>query len=225
MKLTEVVPWGRTMGEYQQMFGLTDADLSQRILGVGDGPASFNVEMTVAGHSVVSVDPIYCFSADAIEQRVRNTYQTVVEQTRANADRYNWTTFQDADDLGRKRMSTMNQFLGDYETGRAQKRYVAASLPTLPFADRLFDLALCSHLLFLYSEHFSKPFHLESVQEMLRVASEVRIFPLLTLAGQPSPDVANVLADCRANGVCADVIDVTYHFQKGANQMLRLTHA
>ena len=46
-----------------------------------------------------------------------------------------------------------------------------------PLADDSFDLALCSHLLFLYTDHLDAAFHIAAVQELLRVAGEVRIFP------------------------------------------------
>ena len=49
------------------MFDLTNVDLETQILGCGDGPASFNAEMKALGHTVVSVDPIYQFSADQIK--------------------------------------------------------------------------------------------------------------------------------------------------------------
>jgi hypothetical protein len=71
MKLEEVVPWGRNLAEYRSMFSLSATDLNAKILGCGDGPASFNAEMTELGHSVVSIDPIYQFSTEQIEQRVR----------------------------------------------------------------------------------------------------------------------------------------------------------
>jgi hypothetical protein len=66
MKLDTVVPFGRSLSEYTQMFSLTATDLSQRILGVGDGPASFNAEATQPKGTVISVDPIYCFTGAAI---------------------------------------------------------------------------------------------------------------------------------------------------------------
>src|SRR2546423_10745039 len=54
MRLEEVVPWGRSMWEYTHMFDLDEAALSsQKILGVGDGPASFNAEMHELGRRVV----------------------------------------------------------------------------------------------------------------------------------------------------------------------------
>jgi hypothetical protein len=49
MELKEIVPWGRTLAEYQLMFDLSEVDLKSKILGCGDGPASFNTEMTAQG--------------------------------------------------------------------------------------------------------------------------------------------------------------------------------
>ena len=71
VKLQEVVPWGRSMWEYAHMFDLSDADLATKhILGVGDGPASFNAEMRERGRRVVSCDPIYFFTGEQIRSRV-----------------------------------------------------------------------------------------------------------------------------------------------------------
>jgi hypothetical protein len=57
--LEQVVPWGRSFEEYRAMFALSDADLEGRVLGCGDGPASFNAVATQRGANVVSCDPIY----------------------------------------------------------------------------------------------------------------------------------------------------------------------
>src|SRR5919199_484286 len=225
MKLNEVVPWGRTLDEYRRMFSLTDTDLTKSILGVGDGPASFNAEMTAAGYSVVSVDPIYQFSTHELDERISATYTTVMEQMAVNADRYNWTNFRDTNDLGRERMQAMDKFLADYEVGLLQGRYQFESLPNLPFADQSFELVLVSHLLFLYSEQLDQNFHMASIRELVRLTPEVRIFPLLTLKGHVSPYIEKVLEQCQAWGVTAQTVDVDYHFQKGANQMLRLVRS
>ena len=39
IRLSEVIPWGRSFEEYRRMFALTDENLAERILGCGDGPA------------------------------------------------------------------------------------------------------------------------------------------------------------------------------------------
>lgn len=222
MKLNEVVPWGRSLNEYQLMFNLTGQDLTKPILGVGDGPASANAELTKQGGQIMSIDPIYQFTAGDIRQRLEETYTTFVGQMWANADNYNWTTFRDADDLGQHRMVSMNLFLDDFDTGMAQGRYQHQQLPMLSFADQSFELALVSHLLFLYSAHLSEGFHLQSIRELLRVANEVRIFPLLMLTGEVSPYVSTVEKQLIDWGYESERITVPYEFQKGGNQMMHI---
>lgn len=68
--LQDIVPWGRSFDEYQRMFALDAADLGQRILGCGDGPAAFNAALTARGGQVVSVDPLYAFDAVQIHARI-----------------------------------------------------------------------------------------------------------------------------------------------------------
>jgi hypothetical protein len=225
MQISEVVPWGRSFAEYRRMFDLTPVDLAGTVLGCGDGPASFNAEATARGHSVVSCDPIYQFSADQIRGRVEACCDTVVGAARRDAHRFVWDAFKDAEDLGRARLAAMHRFLADFERGRAEGRYVVGSLPALPFADGQFDLCLCSHLLFLYSDQLDLEFHRASAWEMLRVAREVRIFPLLDLEGKPSPHVDPIQAAMRDSGLQVDLRAVPYEFQKGGDRMMVVTRA
>jgi hypothetical protein len=208
------------------MFGLSDGDLSGRTLGCGDGPASFNVEATTAGHAVVSCDPVYAFTAEGIRRRVEETYDSVISQVKRHPERFVWDDFRDADDLGRRRLAAMQRFLGDFERGKEEGRYVAASLPGLPFADGEFRLALVSHLLFLYSEHLDAAAHVASAFELLRVAEEVRIFPLVTLEGRWSPHVEPVRTALAAAGCAVEIVTVPYEFQRAedhaGNWMMRI---
>lgn len=205
------------------MFNLFDADLNLRILGTGDGPASFNAEMTALGYSVISVDPIYAFSMEQIAQQIGETYDTVISQVKRNPGNYVWDFFRDADDCGRARLATMRQFLDDFESGLAEGRYQVQSLPNLDFADHQFDLALCSHLLFLYSDPFSFDFHRDSITELCRVAKEVRIFPLLALDCKESPYVEPIRSHFSDTGFIVEIVLVPYEFQKDGNKMMKIT--
>ena len=220
--IERVVPWGRTFAEYQAMFDLSAADLGRRILGCGDGPASFNAELTVRGGEVVSIDPLYAVPGAAIERRVRETFEVVIAEVRRNPRDFVWTHVPSVEELGRRRMTAMRRFLRDYAAGATERRYVKAALPVLPFADRSFDLALCSHFLFLYSDQLDLAFHLDALREMLRVAVEVRVFPLLQIGGAPSPHLTVAVAALRSEGIEAAVEQVPYEFQRGGNRMLRL---
>jgi hypothetical protein len=98
----------------------------------------------------------------------------------------------------------------------------AGRIPSLPFPDALFDLALCSHLLFLYSRQLDGMFHRAAIRELCRVACEVRVFPLLALDGLPSAHVAACVEQLRGEGHDVAIETVRYEFQRGGNQMLRI---
>lgn len=220
--LDQVVPWGRSFDEYRRMFALTETELRLKIIGCGDGPASFNAEATRRGVKVTSADPIYRWGTAQIRDRITATCDQVLDQTRRNAEEFVWDSIQSVEDLGRVRMATMQEFLDDYGAGKVQGRYVEAELPTLPFPDGSFDLALCSHFLFLYTSQLGEAFHRSAIQEMCRVASEVRIFPLLALGGRQSPYVDDAVNDLRHSGCGVSIETVPYEFQRGGNQMMRI---
>ncbi len=218
--LDKVVPWGRSYAEYVSIFGLTAADLSNRILGCGDGPAEFNAELTKRGGTIVSVDPVYIFDVEQIKNRIAETYANVITQMRNNQNEYIWDAIPSIEALGENRMSAMDSFLADFELGKQQGRYIAGELPSLPFEDGQFDIALSSHFLFLYSAHLSAEFHLQAIQEMLRVAREVRVFPLLALDGSISPYLSSLSEEFTSRGFNVRIKNVAYEFQRGGNQML-----
>ena len=223
--LDQVVPWGRSFDEYQRMFALTDDDLQLKIVGCGDGPASFNAEATRLGSTVISCDPIYRYGVEELRQRIASTYDQILEQTRRNEREFVWSTIHSVDELGRVRMAAMNAFLRDYPAGLTQGRYIVAELPDLPFGDTSFDLALCSHLLFLYTTQLGEPLHRSAIREMCRVARDVRIFPLIELGGAPSPLVERMVEACDGQGYDVSIEVVPYEFRRGGNQMMRIRRA
>jgi hypothetical protein len=222
LKLEKVIPWGRSLAEYIRMFDLTPEQLKMRILDCAGGPASFNAEMTRQGYNVISCDPVYQFSADEIAQRIQETYPILINGVKANWENYTWQDIQSPEEMGRIRMSAMQQFLKDFPFGLQQGRYVIGELPMLLFDTKQFDLALCSHFLFTYSDLLSLEFHLASIQELCRVAGEVRIFPLLNISGEISSLLLSVIKELAAQGYNWEIQQVPYEFQKGGNQLLRV---
>ncbi|WP_028980416.1 hypothetical protein [Sporocytophaga myxococcoides] len=220
-ELKNVVPWGRNLSEYISMFSLTDSDLSKRIISFGDGPASFNREMTKLNHKVISLDPIYQFTKDELLQRIAETKETVLGQTRSNQDKFVWNHIKNIQNLEQIRMDAMNDFIKDFDLGKAQERYIYHELPnSTRFADISFDLGLSSHFLILYSQ-LGLDFHIESISEMLRICKEVRIFPILNLNAVKS-EVLDGIVDYFKTNFIVDIESVDYEFQKGGNQMLKI---
>ena len=218
--LSEVVPWGRSFAEYVAMFALSDADLAGSILGCGDGPASFNAELTRRGGSVTSIDPLYACRVDEIRARVREVTPVILEQTRQSADSFVWTHIRSVDHLKDLRLAATETFLSDFGSPEAARRYHPGGLPTLPYTNGQFDLALCSHFLFLYSSLYSCDFHVDAIAELCRVAAETRIFPLLALDGGESTYLEPVTRSLRERGFSVERRTVRYEFQRGGNQML-----
>jgi len=224
MNLKNIVPWGRCFEEYQKMFSLTDFDLQKSILGCSDGPASFNAELTARGGNVISIDPVYQFDSASLKSRIAEVYGEIMPQMAANKDQYIWDSILSVEALGQTRMNAMSRFILDYETGKAAGRYLNERLPKLSFSDGQFDLALCSHYLFLYSEHVSLDEHIASIKELCRVAKEVRIYPLLALNGEISPYLQQMIQMLEKPDFIASLENVAYQFQRGATQMLTISH-
>jgi hypothetical protein len=220
--LDRVVPWGRSFDEYRHMFALSEIDLRSRILGCADGPAGFNAEASRRGVAVVSCDPLYGAEASQIRQRIEATFDEVLDQTRRNTDEFVWDTITSIDELAVLRKTAMEAFLADYDEGKAAGRYVEGELPALPFPNRSFDIAVCSHFLFLYSGQLGEAFHLKAMHDLCRVALEVRIFPLLALGSRPSPYVDMLVEAARNSGCDVSIEMVPYQFQRGGNQMMRI---
>jgi methyltransferase family protein len=133
------------------------------------------------------MDPLYRLDTTTIRARIAATYDQILEQARRNSQQFAWDTIHSVEELGCIRMQAIEKFLDDYDEGKRQGRYVAAKLPIIPFPDKSFDLAVCSHFLFLYAEHLSEAFHHSAIQELCRVAREVRVF---SLAGVGWPNLA-----------------------------------
>ena len=223
-KLENVVPWGRSFQDYSRMFTLSNQDLQKSILDCAGGPSSFNAEQYQAGNIVVSCDPIYQFTIEQIQNRITETYPIIIKGLENNYHKFVWQDIKSPEDLGKTRMSAMNKFLDDFYTELQQGRYVKELLPNLNFADQQFDMALCSHLLFTYSDQFSLDFHLESILEMCRVAQDVRVFPLLeNFTGEVSAFVEPVIKSLGDRGYEVKIEQVEYEFQINGNQMLHIT--
>jgi len=222
VQFDQIVPWGRLRDEYERMFALEPADLARGVLDCGGGPASFTAELCMAGHRAVAVDPVYAFSGAEIRARFEDLVPSMMSQIRASPDDWVWSYHRNADHLLSNRRAALEKFLADYEQGLRERRYLQAELPSLPFSSSSFGLAVCSHLLFLYSDMLSADFHIQAVRELCRVAGDVRIFPLLTLGRQPSPHLSAVRSALADDGWLTEIRTVNYELQRGGNRMLRV---
>jgi SAM-dependent methyltransferase len=218
-----VPPWGRSAAEYEAFFVLSDVPPFARILDCGSGPSSFAAEWNGHGRFVVAADPIYRLSGTDIAEDFEPTALRMLEGMRKAHGRFRWEHYGTPENVIQKRRDVLIAFLSDFQRAIHLGRYVAARLPELPFQSRSFDLVLCSHLLFLYSAELDLDVHVASMREMLRVAREVRIFPLLDMDGQPSLHLESAIQALRESAH-VELVPVPFEFRPGDSRMLRLTH-
>ncbi|MDJ0597774.1 MAG: SAM-dependent methyltransferase [Crocosphaera sp.] len=225
IKLEKVVPVGRTLDEYIKMFNLTENDGQKSILTVADGPASFNAEGTKLGYKITSVDPLYSLNTEQIKKCFYEVIDNIIEQVEKTSNNWVWSYYKSPHELRKNRERAISLFCEDYEKGKKEDRYEIGELPKLEYKDSEYELGLISHFLFLYSAHFDQQFHLDSIDEMLRVCREVRIFPLLTLKHKISPYLYFVIESLQNKGYECKIEEVSYQLQPKGNQMLKITQS
>ena len=181
--------FGRLASDYREMFDVSPEQLrGQRILDCPGGPCSFVAEACAAGAHAVAVDPLYAHTADELHARCEADIEGTIKAMSAYPG-----AFADLDlaQYAETKRTALRGFLADYPAGRAAGRYVAASLPALPFADRAFDRTFSAHLLFTYSDPasggilldspFTEAWHVQAVQELLRVTERsLHLYPTTT---------------------------------------------
>jgi hypothetical protein len=122
--------------------------------------------------------------------------------------------------MGEATTAAMRRFLEDFPPGLEKGRYQVTKLPSLGFKNGELDLELSSYFLFTYSDQFSADFHVAAIEEMYRVASKARIFPLLNYDGRPSRRLRPIVSELRLRGYHTETQRVPYEFQKGGNRVL-----
>jgi hypothetical protein len=221
MAFNHVLFFGRDYDEVLAMVALTEADLvGEKILDCPSGPDAFVAGAAQRGFDVIGCDPLY-----------NKPREEIVRQGKADIALWAAEATKYADELGgldvaafyEKKLRALDQFAADFEAGCAAGRYVAASLPRLPFADKSFDLVTSANLLFTYSSNatggiadsdtLDLDFHRESVHELIRVSrGEVRLYPIMSHGAKPKlhPYVAQIIGQLAADGVTMSFEESAY---------------
>lgn len=212
---------GHSLFDYRSMFDLTTTDLTNKILTCASGFDSFNAQMYKNNKNVVSCARSYSLSLPEMQQLVENNLKRMQQHLENNQELYCLDKNATPHQVIEKWHTSAKLFLDDYELGRQEGRYRADVLPNLDFADASFKLCLCSHFLFA-SHELSDEAHVTYLQEMARVAAEVRIFPLADVNGEISPLLGPVMLLLQQMNFGVEVREVAYEFQHGSNAMLRV---
>jgi SAM-dependent methyltransferase len=217
----------RSFIEYEKMFTL--GELKQQvgpILDVAGGASSFVAEACSRGLKAQAVDPLYEMNAEAIFTHGAQEIETSTEKLARLGNAFDWTFYGSLNNHKQMRVDSLRRFVEDYRISAYTGRYTSARLPDLPFETGKFSLVLCSHFLFLYHDQFDYTFHLQAVQELLRVCrtgGEVRIYPLRSLQWVRYPHLETLITALEEQGAKTQLMNSELPFIPGSSELLCIT--
>lgn len=221
--MQRIVLWGHHLDEYVDMFDLPESALTMRFLEYHSGPSAFQAELREQAAHLVSYDPWFFMDKTALTPLILHSFETRVEQIKARRDEFDFSRYGDTPEtLIDYRRAGIDQFLKDYDLGHAEGRYLPIPEQPLPFEDFFYDFALSAHHFFSTMVPQTVEYHAQCIQELARVAKEVRIFPLVDADGIPSPLLGPVLLALQQLNYGVELREVRYHLQPRGNAMLRV---
>ncbi|MBX9719969.1 MAG: class I SAM-dependent methyltransferase [Candidatus Obscuribacterales bacterium] len=233
--LDNVAFYGRTFDEYIEMFNFQANDwVGKKVLDCASGPSSFTAEANRNGIHAVACDPRYSELSESLIPLAENDMRKCLAKVGQQVHLFDALADNNKSHYLAEKAHAVFTFSNDYTEGKKEGRYIAASLPELPFADNSFDLVLNAHLLFLYSsknyggvfekDEFSMSFHIQAISELIRVSKwEVRIYPLKGPNSTDNPMLSRVLeVISQDSSLTISLVPVNYKDIAGANLMLRI---
>lgn len=222
LDLERIVFIGRTFEEYMAMFSLSIDELEgKKILDCPAGACSFTAVSQQKGLDVTACDIAYYHPGEALAHKGKKDLDHAMERVEKAKAQYVFEYFDDVADLARHRARALRDCAADMK--ERPDRYVPVTLPPLPFKSDQFDLILSAHFLFTYGDRLDRAFHLDALEELLRVAKEeVRLFPLVDLSGSRYEHLDEIVTMLESQGYQVEERSVPYEFQRNANTMMSI---
>lgn len=222
LDLERIIFIGRTFEEYMDMFLLTEEELKgKKILDCPAGACSFTAIGNKSGIDVTACDIAYYHSDEDLKNKGLQDIEHAMEHMQKAQNNYRWNYFKNIEGLRNHRLSALQECA--YDMKESNERYIPVTLPSLPFKDKEFDLLLSAHFLFMYADRLDFQFHIDTLNELLRVTKEeIRVFPLVDLEGKRYEHLGKVIRYLTDNGCSVEEVKVPYEFQANANSMLKI---
>lgn len=190
--------------DYQAIFDLNGLSHERRLLTFPAGLSSVTAEAQQQGYHLLSADPYYDLDQHEMSKRVDQVIQALTESESCAELVKQWT-------------ENAHIFLSDYNKDK-QNYYRWVELPTFPFKDFEFDLLLSTD--FIFHRAIKKPEKI--LMEFCRVASEIRLYPLLNEKDEIPSNLGEVMMLLQKENYGVEVREVPYHGPKKKGAMLRV---
>lgn len=217
----------RSYAEYEDMFMLRDELLAKEsVLDIAGGASSFTAELHQRGCKAIAADPLYRLSTQEISTLGEEEMKIAAHKLSKNENLFVWNYYHNLEHHEDIRKHSLNQFLASYKNDKNKTTYVPTSLPSLPFDNDKFSLVLCNHFLFLYEAQFDYTFHLEAIEELIRVTEKggsVCIYPLVGFNDDVYPRLDELIQKINKTGASAETVETNFRFLPSATHFLKIT--
>lgn len=193
--------WIYSLDDYRQIFALNEQELHKRILDYPGGINSVNAQCHALGYPLISGDPLYQLTPQAIAGHADEVLQSLIKNNplAEKEVRQQWR-------------QNLEQFLADYELGKRQGRYIDISQPQLPAGEEFFDILLCTDLIF----------NAEIMAQLCKMAAEIRVFPLPNEKSEIESQLGPTMLAFQQRNFGVEIRAVNYPQRQGATAMLRI---
>ncbi|RBW67483.1 SAM-dependent methyltransferase [Bacillus taeanensis] len=223
LELERIIFIGRTYEEYMDMFSLSKKDISgKKILDCPAGACSFTALANRLGADVTACDIAYYYTGVDLKNKGLQDIKHAMTSMEKVKENFVWDYFKNIEELKTHRLSALNECANDMT--EHSERYIPVTLPALPFENEEFDIILSAHFLFMYADRLDYKFHLQTIDELLRISKdEIRIFPLVDLEGKRYKHLDKIINYLKEKNCTVEERKAAYEFQKNANSLLKIT--
>ncbi|EKN68151.1 hypothetical protein P9E76_18350 [Schinkia azotoformans] len=216
----------RSYQEYKEMFMLKEGLLSNgRILDIASGASSFTAELNQKGYEAIAVDPLYTLTSEEMYDLGKKEIKIASQKLSQNENLFIWNDYKSLKHHDEIRERSLNQFIESYREDNNKEKYISATLPFLPFDNDTFALVFCNHFLFLYREQFDYKFHLDAINEMIRITQKggsILIYPLVDFKDGIYPHLNKLIDDISEIGINIKINKTEFRFLPSATNFLTI---
>ncbi|MGM0878334.1 MAG: class I SAM-dependent methyltransferase [Bacillota bacterium] len=216
----------RSFKEYEEMFTLDEHLLKKgRVLDVASGASSFVAGLRKRGYDAVAVDPLYSLSLEEMNTLGNKEIEIATQKLDKIKDLLVWESYESLESHNQIRINSFQQFLESYKKDDREEKYISAALPSLPFDDETFSLILCNHFLFLYQEQFDFDFHLQAINELIRITKKggvIRIYPLVGFKNESYPYLDKLIKTLGSKDIEIEITSTNFRFIPSATHFLNI---
>lgn len=216
----------RSYQEYKEMFMLKEGLLRNgRILDIASGASSLTAELNQKGYEAIAVDPLYTLTSEEIYDLGKKGIKIASQKLSQNENLFIWDNYKSLKHHDEIRERSLNQFIESYREDNNKEKYISATLPFLPFDNDTFSLVFCNHFLFLYREQFDYKFHLDAINEMIRITQKggsILIYPLVDFKDGIYLHLNKLIDDISEIGINIKINKTEFRFLPSATNFLTI---